>query len=45
MLFRRTILYSGLLGGFSHLVSRDFIAFPKGSANGDAQRNVSRKKQ
>lgn len=34
MLFRGTILYGGLLGGSSHLVSRDFIAFLRGSANG-----------
>ena len=34
MLLRKTILYSGLLGGSSHLVSRDSIAFLRGSANG-----------
>ena len=34
MLFRKTIHHSGLLGGSSHLVSRDFIAFLRGSANG-----------
>ena len=34
MLFRRRILYSGFLGGPTHLVSKDFISFLRGSANG-----------
>lgn len=44
MLFRRRILYSGLLGGPSHLVSRDFISFLRGSANGGRAKKCEQKK-
>lgn len=45
MLFRRRILYSGFLGGPSHLVSRDFISFLKSSANGGRAKKCEQEKQ
>ena len=44
MLFRRIILYSGLLGGPSHLVPRYFISFLRGSANGGHAKKCEQEK-